>query len=183
MRYRILAGAIVVLAVEAYLWWRYALLGAQLHFWLHLMHGMAFGLGTWTVARLVVNRSLDAAVHRGAAASAAFGGHLFAAMPDLLFIAGGVVHMRWMDVFAVHIRGHMIPGALWVSVGMVGLAAAGWVAMTADRSRSAWAFISALVLTVAISLMIAPPIPDTLEEVRELADGGLWCPLLLPDQQ
>jgi len=37
-------------------------------------------------------------------------GHLFAMVPDILFLLFSVIHQRWMDVFLWHISAHFIPG-------------------------------------------------------------------------
>lgn len=47
------------------------------------------------------------------------GMHLFAAVPDLLFLAG-VPHSRWMDLFLGHIVVHYLPGGVssWVAIAV-----------------------------------------------------------------
>ena len=40
--------AVVVVAVESYLYWRYRALGAEFHFWLHGLFGAAIGVATTT---------------------------------------------------------------------------------------------------------------------------------------
>lgn len=45
-----------------------------------------------------------------------FVGHLYSAVPDLLFTLGGVLHARWMDVFDLHITAHFLwpsPALAW----------------------------------------------------------------------
>lgn len=62
-------------------------------------------------------------------------GHVFAMVPDLLFVAG-VAHERWMDLFAGHLTTHFVPGRnlSWYAVFLVALAA---YLATLDRVRPA----------------------------------------------
>ncbi len=175
-------GAVLLAATEAYLLLRYARLGTELHYVLHLLHGAAFGLGTWVLIGLVRPRHRPPEEERQAALTAAYTGHLFAAVPDIAFIAAGALHVRWMDVFAVHIRIHMVPQALWVTWGMMLTAVVAWLALRAGRRAVAAGAMVLLMATVTGALILAPPIPETVAEVRALADEGLWCPLLLPSE-
>jgi hypothetical protein len=61
-------------------------------------------------------------------------GHLLAAFPDVLFIAG-VAHERWMDVFLGHVSSHFVPGRnlTWYAVFLAALAA---YLVALDRQRS-----------------------------------------------
>ena len=55
-------------------------------------------------------------------------GHIFAAFPDILFNFGGISHSGWMDIFALHISSHFVPGRIftWYAVFMASLAIYLW---------------------------------------------------------
>lgn len=183
MSVRARIGLGMIVAAEAYFLWRYASLGTELHYWLHLLHGVAFGLGAWVAVNVVRRRALTVAAQREGALAAGFAGHMYAAVPDIVFLAAGALHVRWMDVFAIHIRIHMVPAALWVSWAFMVLAVAGWVALASGRRWMAGALVATLVVAVTVAVSLAPPIPSTVQEVRTLAAGGLWCPLQLPQPE
>ena len=51
-------------------------------------------------------------------------GHVYAMVPDFLFLLFGIAHDRWMDVFLWHIRAHFIPGRniTWYLIFLASLA-------------------------------------------------------------
>ena len=51
-------------------------------------------------------------------------GHVFAMLPDFLFLLFGIIHDRWMDVFLWHIGAHFIPGRnlTWYLIFLAALA-------------------------------------------------------------
>lgn len=105
---RRILSAVLVLLVEGYLYVRYAQLDAEFHFWLHGLLGGALGMAAVTAVRLASRRR-----PHGRPAVAPWGaggaGHLYSAVPDVLFLSFGVLHVLWMDVFAFHITVHFIP--------------------------------------------------------------------------
>ena len=129
--------------IEVYLYTRYAQLGAQFNFWLRGLFGGALGLAALTVLRLVATRRRDRDPASGAVTpwGAGWLGHLYSAVPDVLFLGFGVLHVLWMDVFAFHITLHFIPAPLltMLALFLLALLAYGLAASrhprTGDHSR------------------------------------------------
>lgn len=164
----IVAGAVI--AVEVWLYLRYAELGAQFHFWLHGLFGGAIGLGLLAAWRLVRPTALSPW-------GPGFLGHLYSAFPDVLFLSAGIVHMYWMDAFAFHISLHFIPAPLWWMLGVFVLALSG-ERLAAHRRRAAT--LGALMLSVGavvLGLALRAPLPDTLQDVRAAPGIAVMCPL------
>lgn len=178
MTRRLAVAGVAVAALELVLWQRYAALDVTLHYWLHLLHGTAAGIALWVAVAAARWRPADPAARRLGLLTAAVAGHLFTAIPDVLFLVGGLLHRRWMDVFAVHIRIHMVPGALWVALGLLGLSLTAWLGLSAGHRRAACVGVAAVAVATTVAVAVAPPIPSTLAEVEALAAGGLWCPLV-----
>lgn len=174
MRAARLLGAVALVALEAYLYRRYALLGSQFHFWLHLLFGAALGTSVWTVARVV------RPAWRGELAwllvAAAFA-HLWSALPDVLFILGGALHQRWMDVFAAHISIHFVPRPIITSAALTLLAGVGAGLARLGRSRLAVFMVAMTVLGATGALVLRSPIPATLTQVRADPQITGVCPL------
>jgi hypothetical protein len=146
-------SAALVLLTEGYLYFRYARLGAEFHFWLHGLFGAALGLAALAIVRIARARHhRDPA--RGAVApwEGSWVGHVYSALPDVLFLGFGVLHVLWMDVFAFHITLHFIPAPLITML----IAGTG-------------------VLLAALAL--AAPIPDSLTDLHADRGFGL-CPLV-----
>lgn len=164
-------GAAVVVAVEGYVFWRYQRLGAEFHFWLHGLFGGAIGVAVLTAWSLLRR-------HRARPAWAAgFAGHLYSALPDALFLGAGILHQLWMDAFAFHIAVHLIPEPLVTMLGVFALSLLAWLA--ASAGRPAWAVTGLIVATAVttVALLVAPPIPTTLQQLRDLPQIALLCPL------
>jgi hypothetical protein len=166
-----LLGVAALAALEVYLYRRYALLGSQFHFWLHLLFGAAIGLSAWTVARV-----LRPTWRHGLLAMTALA-HLWSAFPDVLFILGGVLHQRWMDVFAAHISMHFVPRPIVTSAVLTVLAGIGASLARVDRSRLAVFMVAMTALGAAGALLLRTPIPDTLTQVRADPQIVRFCPL------
>ncbi|MEU0108455.1 hypothetical protein ABZ313_24270 [Streptomyces sp. NPDC006251] len=92
-------SAALVLTMEVALYVAYARYGVQFHFWLHGLFGGALGLAALTIVRIVPRYGPG----RASPWESGFLGHLYSALPDLLFVGFGVLHVLWMDVFAFHI--------------------------------------------------------------------------------
>jgi hypothetical protein len=158
---------LLVLATEGYLYFRYAQFGAQFHFWLHGLFGAALGLAALTLVRVLRTRHhCDPA--RGAVApwEAGWVGHIYSAVPDVLLLGFGVLHVLWMDVFAFHITLHFIPIPLvtMLVLFLLALAAYGLAA-----SRHPWYAVALLisgtgVLLVALALA-GPSLTSSAREV------------------
>jgi presenilin-like A22 family membrane protease len=113
MRGWIAAGAVV--AAEVVLYWQYAELDGEFHYWLHGLFGAALGVAVSTAARLIARRRWTVTRTTGWRLTpweAALLGHLYSAFPDVMFLVADVPHHRWMDVFAFHITAHFVPAAI-----------------------------------------------------------------------
>lgn len=166
---RVRLTAVALASVEVYFYARYAESGAEFHFWLHALIGGALGLTLLTLLRLW--RPRDAKPLR--AHEATLAGHLFSAVPDVLFLVAGALHVAWMDVFALHITAHFLwPGPLPAALVLWALAVAGWVAMRLGARRAAQASLLASAAFLGAALLLREPAPTTLEDVREGGSNG-----------
>jgi hypothetical protein len=171
MRPRHLIAPVVVVAFEVWLYLEYAQLDALLHYWLHALLGAVFAVGAVTAVALVRRRA-----PRGVWSAGALG-HLYSAVPDVLFLAAGILHVAWMDVFALHVTVHFIPVPLATLFALFVLTLGAWAACALGRRRlCAVTLVAALLLTfVAFAVADAPP--STLEELRAEPRIALFCPL------
>lgn len=174
MRMRRLLTVALVLAAEGYLYYRYALLGAQFHFWLHALFGAALGFALLALLGVARRRPV------GDVWAAGLGGHLYSAFPDILFLAGGVLHYLWMDAFALHISLHFIPFPLALMLLVFTLSLCGWTAAVLGRRGLALGLVAATVVVTSGALWARTPLPTTLEQVREVRTLALLCPLAAP---
>lgn len=169
---------VLVLLIEAYLYTRYAQFGAQFHFWLHGLFGAALGLAALTVVRMVTTwrRGRDPASGAVAPWEAGWLGHLYSAVPDVLFLGFGVLHVLWMDVFAFHITLHFIPAPLltMLALFLLTLLAYGLAVSRHTRTAATSLGIGAVILSVALAL--AAPLPGSIHDLR--TDRGIaLCPV------
>lgn len=163
-------AAIAVAGTEVYFFVRYAENGALFHFWLHLLLGGYVGLGLFAVRRLI-RRTCS----RVRPWHAGFFGHMYSAAPDVLFLAAGVLHATWMDLFALHITVHFLwPNALVTGLVLWTLAVLAVVAAVWGARRTA---VGALVASVAFlvpAVGLRAPLPSTLGEVRAGTAASTW---------
>jgi hypothetical protein len=170
-------SAALVLLTEGYLYFRYARLGAEFHFWLHGLFGAALGLAALAIVRIARARHhRDPA--RGAVApwEGSWVGHVYSALPDVLFLGFGVLHVLWMDVFAFHITLHFIPAPLITMLGLFLLALA---AYGLAASRHPWYATTTLIAGTGLllaALAMAAPIPGSLADLHLDRGFGL-CPI------
>lgn len=168
------ATLVLVMLFEGWLYTRYAALGAQFHFWLHTLFGAALGLAALTVLRLA-RRRRDGPV---AAWEAGWLGQLYSVLPDILFLAFGVLHMLWMDVFALHISLHFVPRPLLTMWALFTLTLVAYgLAMSGKRTASSAVMGTFLTMT-ALALLMAPDAPVTVGEVRGHDGLALMCPVI-----
>jgi ABC-type Na+ efflux pump permease subunit len=160
----------VVIALETVLYVEYAQLDGEFHFWLHGLIGAAVGLAALAAARLLSRRRGDESTLRPRMTpwEAAFLGHFYSALPDILFLGGGVLHDNWMDVFAFHITAHFVPAPILTALVLFLLALAAYVLAMAARPRAAQ---TAAVLGLAgflatAALFAAAPVPDDIQDLR-----------------
>ena len=171
--------ALLLLGLQVYLYGEYAALGAQFHYWLHLLAGTTAGLAVLTTWRLV--RPWTA--RRVAAHEAAGLGHLVSGVPDVLFLLLGVLHAWWMDVFVLHVRLHFVPEPLlvgllawWVALGAYGLALLG-------RRRAPALLLAGLVVGVGGAVAAADLPGSTVDTAAcgaapPAASGPWLCPAM-----
>jgi hypothetical protein len=168
---RAAAPVVLVLVVEASLAVSYARLDVLVHYWLHALAGATAGLAVLVAVALVRrHRAPGAWLSAGA-------GHLVSAVPDVLFLAAGVLHVRWMDVFAAHITVHFLPAPLVTLTVLFAVAVAAWAAVACGRRRAAAALLALLLAGSAGALRAAGEPPRTLDGLREAPEIALRCPL------
>lgn len=170
---RHIVTACLVVVVEVIFYRQYASLDAEFHFWLHGLFGAAIGLSAVTIWSLINRRPAKISGWEAGAL-----GHIYSAVPDILFIAFGVLHMYWMDVFALHISVHFLPApvATMLVIFLLSLFAYG---LSADGYRKSAGFC--LVIAVGIlstSLVFRAPVPTNLREVQSHNLKYAWlCPM------
>ncbi len=161
--------ALALASVEVWFYARYAQQGAQFHFWLHALLGGALGLTVLTLLRLRWPR--EARPLR--AHEATLAGHLYSAVPDVLFLVVGALHVPWMDVFALHITAHFLwPGPLPAALALWALAVAAWTAVRLGARRTGQAVLLSSAAFLAAALLLRDPGPTTLAGVRGDGSNG-----------
>ncbi len=171
MRARALIVPVLVVAMELWLFRAYARLDALLHYWLHALLGAVLAVGLLTVVALVRRRA-----PRGAWAAGGMG-HLYSATPDVLFLVAGILHVGWMDVFALHIRVHFIPLPLGTLFGLFALVLGGWTAAALGRRGVSAVSLAAAGVVVVAAFALAQPPPASLQQLREAPSLALVCSL------
>ncbi|MET9835956.1 hypothetical protein ABZ078_43290 [Streptomyces sp. NPDC006385] len=166
-------SATLVLTTEVVLYAGYANYGAQFHFWLHGLFGGALGLAALTVVRAIPGHGSG----RASPWESGFLGHLYSALPDLLFLGFGVLHVLWMDVFAFHITLHFIPAPLYTMLAVFVLTLAAYGLVMTRRRWSAVAALAVAAAIVVIALAFAAPIPHSVQQIRDHPGLSLLCPV------
>ncbi len=161
----------LVVAAEAYLYWRYAALDALFHYWLHFLAGATIALFFLTLWGLVRRRPPRQAWAGG------FLGHLYSATPDVLFLAAGVLHVAWMDLFALHITIHFIPSPLAALFVVFAVTLASWAAASLGRRWVAVTGLAVVMALLVVALALAGEPPATLHDLRRDPRLALLCPL------
>ncbi len=85
---------------------------------------------------------------------------------SVLFLAAGVFHVAWMDVFALHITIHFIPAPLAVLFVVFAVTLGSWVAATLGRRTFA---VGGLVVVLAVfmaALSFADEPPASMQDLR-----------------
>lgn len=166
-------SAAIILFVEVLLYGRYAAIDAEFHFWLHGLFGASLGLialSLWKLCR-PKSRTVNPFV-------AGFVGHLYSAVPDVIFMMFGVLHMYWMDVFALHISIHFIPSPVPTMLVVFILSLVAYGLVLDGRRRPGMALILGTTLIVSIALMLRSPVPTNLEQTRAYDHKHSWlCPM------
>lgn len=107
---------------------------AVYHWLVHLLSGGAAGLLLTTAALLLVPHRLHAPAGQLAVMAVA-GGHLLAAIPDVLF-ALGHPHRPWMNLFIGHLAAHSAPGGTWGLLVLFLAALASYLIVTTARAKA-----------------------------------------------
>ncbi len=163
------AALVVLVGGEAYFYLRYVQLGAQFHFWLHALLGGALGLGLLVLARLV----RPGLARPWRAGEAGLVGHLWSAVPDVLFLAAGVLHVAWMDVFSLHITAHFLwPGPLLAALVLWGSTVLAWTAERLGERRLAAGALLLGVAFLGVAVALRAPLPTTLQQVIDQGSNG-----------
>ncbi len=169
---RLWLAAVAVIILEVLSYREYARFDAEFHFWLHGLIGAALGLAALTAARLLARRRGDGSSPvrpRVTPWEAAFLGHVYSALPDILFLAAGVPHHYWMDVFTFHITVHFVPAAVLTALALFLLALLGYGLAMTGRPRVTGAGVgtfAAAALVATLALAAAAPIPDDIQDLR-----------------
>ena len=164
----------LVVVFEGWLYTRYAALGAQFHFWLHTLFGAALGLAALTVLRLL-RPGREGPV---AAWEAGWFGQLYSVLPDILFLAFGVLHMLWMDVFAMHISLHFVPRPLLTMWVLFTLTLLSYGLVMSGRRLPSLAVLGGFATATVIAIALASDVPVTVGEVRGHDGLALMCPVI-----
>lgn len=169
---RVWLAAVAVIVLEL-LWYRqYARFDAEFHFWLHGLIGAALGLAALTAARLLAHRRSGGSGHvrpRITPWEAAFLGHVYSALPDILFLAAGAPHDYWMDAFAFHITVHFVPAPVLTALALFLLALLGYGLAMTGRPRVSGVGVGAFAaaaLVATLALASAASIPDDIQDLR-----------------
>lgn len=155
-------GVVLVAAAEGLLAYEYHVRGTDWHFVLHTLLGLGAG---FAVAALLGTRKVARWALLGQAVSVA---------PDVLFIAFGIPHQRWMDVFLADITIHVVAAPLAVAATLFLVAGWGWwiSAWTPARLPGALLAIAGLVV-VGVALALHHPIPTQLSDYQRLGGQGI----------
>lgn len=173
-RRHLLTGCLIVV-VEIILYRQYASLGAEFHFWLHGLFGVTIGVCALTAWRLLRPRPSSLSPWEAGVL-----GHIISAVPDILFIAVGVLHVYWMDVFALHISVHFIPAPVVTMLILCLLSLLSYGLVADGYRRSAIGCLGVVAVLLSLSLTFRQPIPTDLKQLEQHSGHyALICPLAL----
>lgn len=162
-----------IVFIEVILYRQYASLNSEFHFWLHGLFGAAIGLTALTIWNLVSRK--PAAISGW---EAGFLGHIYSAVPDILFIIFGVLHMYWMDVFALHISVHFLPAPVATMLGIFFISLMAYGLSSDGYRKAATACLVVMVSVLSISTAFKAPVPTNLREVQNHNLKYSWlCPM------
>ena len=171
---RHLTSASLIVVVEVLFYRQYAHLGAEFHFWLHSLFGAALGivaLTSWQLLRPQNKNTISAW-------EAGFIGHIYSAIPDVLFIAVGVLHMYWMDIFALHITLHFVRQPILTMLVLFLIALLAYGCTKSDKRGLGHAFVIAWLVVLGGSLLFRHPVPHNLRQLQQHNHQYAWlCPM------
>lgn len=175
LKLRLVITALIVIGIEIYFYRRYAALGAEFHFWVHGLFGAALGITGLTLWRLA-RRKTDGWMK---SYEAGFLGHVYSAVPDVIFLLFGILHMYWMDIFALHISVHFIPAPVPTMLGLFILSLIGYGLAADGKRRPAYFSFGVAGTVLCIALLLRSPIPANLEDLQQNTKRAFWmCPLI-----
>ncbi len=171
---RHLLTASLIVIVEVLFYRQYAQLGAEFHFWLHSLFGAALGivvLVTWQLMR--PRRPVRLSAWEAGAI-----GHLYSAVPDILFIAVGLLHMYWMDIFALHISLHFVRQPIMTMLALFLLALLAYGLLQSGRRQLSVSVVGVWLLVLSLSLLLRYPVPRNLRQLQQHNHQYAWlCPM------
>lgn len=171
-RRHIITTSVIVIA-ETLFYRQYAHVGAEFHFWLHGLFGAALGVGAVTLWSIIKRSNSKLSPWEAGVL-----GHFYSALPDILFVGAGVLHMYWMDIFALHISIHFIPHpvATMLVIFLISLGAYGFA--RESHYRAASILLGSAVVVLAVSLVLREPVPRNLYQLQSHRNGYGWlCPM------
>lgn len=171
------ATAAVIVFIEVLLYGRYAAIDAEFHFWLHGLFGASLGLISLSIWMLCKPKSKSISPFE-----AGFAGHIYSAVPDIIFMMFGVLHMYWMDVFALHISVHFIPSPVPTMLAVFLLSLMSYGLVSDGRRRAGIVLLLIAAVITAIALMTRTPVPTTLQAFKTYDHNHAWlCPIVESD--
>ena len=105
------------------------------------------------------------------------GGRAPGAVPDVLFLAFGVLHMLWMDVFALRISLHFVPRPLQTQLALFALSLIAYALAGEGRRRPVVDELAAGGVVLGVALLLRSPVPSDLGVVRSHPGPAWMCPL------
>ncbi|MBC7708214.1 hypothetical protein H7Y63_03255 [Polaromonas sp.] len=163
----------VILIFEILFYRQYAHLGAEFHFWLHGLFGASIGLCALTIWQLCTKRGSRLSGWEAGAL-----GHLYSAIPDIIFVATGVLHMYWMDILALHISIHFIPSPIATMLAIFLLCLLSYVLVQGKYRWIGCIVLGLAGVILAVALWHRQPIPTTLQQVKHQTVKYSWlCPM------
>lgn len=171
---RHLISASLIVIVESLFYRQYAHLGAEFHFWLHSLFGAALGIMALVLWQLLrPNRQTKLS-----AWEAGFIGHFYSAVPDILFITFGVLHMYWMDIFALHISIHFVRQPVLTMLILLLLALLAYGLVQSNKRTLGLSCVGVWFLILSLSLLFRYPIPQNLMQLQQHNHQYAWlCPM------
>jgi hypothetical protein len=104
-------------------------------------------------------------------------GHVYSAFPDVLFLTFGVLHVYWMDVFALHISLHFVPRPLLTQLVLFALSLVAYTLSADQQRRPSYAALGGVAVVLGIAMLMRYPVPDTLADLRDRPRLAWMCPL------
>lgn len=164
----------LIVVVEVFFYRQYAQLGAEFHFWLHSLFGAALGI----IALVVWQLMSPTRPTKISAWEAGAMGHVYSAVPDILFIAIGLLHMYWMDIFALHISLHFVRQPILTMLTLFLIALLAYGLLQSGRRYLSVGIVGVWLLVLSLSLLFRYPLPHNLRQLQQHNHQYAWlCPM------